>query len=120
MSMHGRARRTLVVVLAALSTVIAIASPSQADNVTVRGNNQAWHPKTVTISAGDRVTWKAVDTTHTVTAYKGDWSKDVTLSPGEKTHKTFNNTGTYKFRCTIHSDIVAGVCEGMCGKVKVT
>jgi plastocyanin len=119
MSVHGRVRRTLVVV-AALSTVIVIASPSQADNVTVKGNNQAWHPKAVTISQGEKVTWKAVDTTHTVTAYKGDWSKDVTLSAGEKTHKTFNHAGTYKFRCTIHSDIVAGKCEGMCGKVKVT
>jgi plastocyanin len=119
MPVHSRARRTLVVI-AALSMVFVLASPSHAANKTIRGNNQSWHPRTVTISEGDKVTWKAIDTTHTVTAYKGDWTKNVTLSPGEKTHKTFNHSGTYRFRCTIHSSIVAGKCEGMCGKVKVT
>jgi plastocyanin len=119
MSVHSRRRRTLVATTAFL-TLVVLASPSRAGNVTIRGNNQAWHPRTVTISEGEKVTWKAVDMTHTVTAWKGDWSKNVTLSAGEKTHKTFNNSGTYKFRCTLHSDIVAGKCEGMCGKVKVT
>ena len=119
MPVHSRVRRTLVAI-AALSTVIVLASPSQAGNVTVRGNNQAWHPRTANISEGEKVTWKAIDTTHTVTAWKGNWSKNVTLSPGEKTHRIFHHAGTYRFRCTIHSDIVAGKCQGMCGKVKVT
>lgn len=119
MSVHIRVRRTLVAV-AALTTVIVLVSPSQAGNVTVRGNNEAWHPKTAKISEGEKVTWKAVDMTHTVTAWKGDWTKNVTLSAGEKTHKTFNNTGTYWFRCTIHSSLAGGNCDGMCGKVKVS
>ncbi|HEV8564195.1 MAG TPA: plastocyanin/azurin family copper-binding protein [Actinomycetota bacterium] len=119
MSVHSRGRPTLLAV-AAFLTLIVLASPSRAAAVTIRGNNQAWHPRTVTISEGEKVRWKAVDMTHTVTAWKGDWSKDVTLSAGEKTHKTFNHSGTYRFRCTLHSDIVAGKCEGMCGKVKVT
>jgi plastocyanin len=119
MTLHVPIRRTLVVVVA-LSMTLVLASPAHAAKVTIKGNNQKWHPKTVEISIGDKVTWKAVDTTHTVTAWKGDWSKDTTLSPGEKTSKTFKKKGTYRFRCTIHSSIVSGKCEGMCGKVKVT
>ena len=119
MTVHARFRRAFVAI-AALSMTLVLASPSHAANETIRGNNMKWHPKSVEISVGDKVTWKAVDTTHTVTSWKGDWSKDVTLSPGEKTHKTFNKKGTFRFRCTIHSDIVGGKCEGMCGKVKVT
>ncbi|HEY7400839.1 MAG TPA: plastocyanin/azurin family copper-binding protein [Actinomycetota bacterium] len=117
--MHARLRRILGAVTT-LSLAFVLASPAHAANETIKGNNQKWHPKSVEISVGDKVTWKAIDTMHTVTAWKGDWTKNTTLSPGEKTSRTFNKKGTFRFRCTIHSSIVMGTCEGMCGKVKVT
>ena len=116
---HGRAA-AIGSLVAAVSLVLALAGPAQAGTVRVRGNNQRWHPHSVTISAGTRVIWRAVDTTHTVTAYRGNWSKDTTISAGSTTSFTFNNAGTYKYRCTIHSSIVNHRCEGMCGKVVVT
>jgi plastocyanin len=115
----GRAR-AIGSLLAALVLVLALAGPAQAGTARVRGNAQRWHPRSITVSAGTRVIWRAVDTTHTVTAYRGNWSKDTTISAGNTTSFTFNNAGTYKYRCTLHSDIVNHRCQGMCGTVVVT
>jgi plastocyanin len=115
-TLMGRA----LVVLAAFVLVFALAAPSQAGTVRMRGRNQRWHPHSVSISQGTRVVWRAVDTTHTVTAYRGNWSKNTTIAAGESTHFTFNSAGRYKFRCTIHSTLSNGVCSGMCGKVVVS
>jgi plastocyanin len=80
-----------------------------------------WNPASTSISRGTRVVWKnPTGVRHTVTAYGGGWSKNVTLTPGAQTGFTFNSAGTFKFRCRIHSSVVNGVCSGMCGVVKVT
>jgi plastocyanin len=80
-----------------------------------------WNPATTSISRGTKVVWKnPTSVKHTVTAYGGGWSKNVTLAPGAHTGFTFNSAGTFKFRCRIHSTLVNGVCSGMCGVVKVT
>ena len=113
-----RAVRSLAVA-AVFVLVLALAWPAQAGTVRIRGRAQRWHPHSVTISTGTRVVWRAVDTTHTVTAYRGNWSKNTTIAAGSTTGFTFRNTGTYKYRCTIHSSIVNGQCQGMCGKVVV-
>jgi plastocyanin len=73
----------------------------------------------VSIAKGAKVTWKAVNSNHTVTAYGGNWSKDTTINQGQSTSKTFKRSGVYKFRCRFHSTLVNGVCSGMCGKVTV-
>ena len=113
-------RRTALALSMSALVVIALSGTAQAGGDHIRGNNQRWHPATVTISEGTRVTWRAVDVTHTVTAYGGNWSKNVTISAGEHTRKTFHNAGTFKFRCTIHSTLSGGNCTGMCGRVEVT
>jgi plastocyanin len=111
--------RNILSLFAALVLVLAFAAPSQAATVRIRGRSSRWHPQSVSINQGTRVVWRAVDTTHTVTAYRGDWSKNTTISAGERTRFTFNSAGRYKYRCTIHSQLVNGVCSGMCGKVVV-
>jgi plastocyanin len=117
---RGTRGARLLTLAAVVVLVLSMAGPAQAGSVTIRGRSQRWHPHSVTITAGTRVIWRAVDTTHTVTAYRGNWSKDTTVAAGSTTSFTFRNSGTYKFRCTIHSSIVNGHCEGMCGKVVVT
>ena len=113
-------RAVLALVMSAL-LVVALSGPAQAGGVArIRGNNRRWHPSSVSVTQGTRVVWRAVDVTHTVTAYGGNWSKDVTLSAGERTSKTFRHAGTFKFRCTIHSTLIGGDCSGMCGRVVVT
>ena len=78
-----------------------------------------WKPHAVSISRGTKVVWKAVQADHTVTAYKGPWSKNTRINQGQSTSFTFTAAGTYKFRCRFHSTLVNGVCSGMCGKVTV-
>jgi plastocyanin len=78
-----------------------------------------WKPHKVSVAKGTKVVWKAVSGTHTVTAYAGNWSKNTTIAQGTKTSFVFKKAGVYKFRCTIHSTLVNGVCSGMCGKVVV-
>jgi plastocyanin len=113
--------KQLRLLLPAIALVTVLASiPSASGATLIRGvSTNRWRPKVTDVAPGTRVTWKAVSGTHTVTAYKGNWSKDTTLSPGETTRFTFNNTGVYKFRCRFHSSLSNGVCSGMCGRVVV-
>ena len=109
--------------LAAVVFVLMIATAASGA-VLVRGlrtddGRNIWRPRKVDVDVGQTVKWKAVEGNHTVTAYGGNWSKDVTLAQGETTTKTFNNPGRYKFRCRFHSTLSDGVCSGMCGKVVV-
>ncbi len=97
--------------------------PSASGATLIRGvstsNGFRWRPKVTDVAKGTKVTWKAVSGTHTVTAYKGNWNKNTTINSGQTTSFTFNNTGVYKFRCTLHSTLSNGTCSGMCGKVVV-
>lgn len=89
------------------------------DTKTVKGIVSHWSPTTVRISRGDRIRWKAVSNNHTVTAYGGGWQFDEPLASGDALKHRFAQAGTFRFRCTIHSSLVNGVCSGMCGKVVV-
>lgn len=92
---------------------------STRDTKTVKAISTHWSPTTVRISAGDRIRWKAVSNSHTVTAYGGGWQFDESLTSGLVLKHRFARAGTFKFRCQIHSSLVNGVCSGMCGKVVV-
>ena len=59
-------------------------------------------PATVTISAGQYVTWKNVDTiNHTTTSDAPLWDSG-TLAPGATFLMSFPTPGTYTYHCTIH------------------
>ena len=108
----------------AIALVTALAFVPAANGATViRGvstsNGFRWRPKITNVAKGTKVVWKAVNGTHTVTAYGGGWSKNTTINAGQKTSFTFNNTGTFKFYCTLHGNVSGGQCSGMCGKVVV-
>jgi plastocyanin len=113
-------RRTIGLAIAAGALLLATSLPSQGA-VLVRATAQrTFQPKTVEVAKGTRVNWRSVSGTHTVTAYKGDWSKDTTISSGEQTGFRFRKNGTFRYRCRFHSSLVAGTCSGMCGRVKVS
>jgi len=116
-------RLKLLIPVIALVGMFAMA-PTANSAVVIKGVSTTsgfqWHPKTVNITHGTKVTWKAVAGTHTVTAYRGAWNKNTTINQGQSTSFTFNSAGTYKFRCLFHSTLVNGVCSGMCGKVVVS
>ena len=126
MSMR-RMRTSLVLVAFLILTVVAATgavakgrqTPTRATK-TVKGIVSHWSPTTVRISTGDTIKWKAVSGTHTVTAYGGNWHFNHGLATGQVEDRRFSHTGTFRFRCTIHSTLTNGVCSGMCGKVVVT
>lgn len=85
-------------------------------------NNDTFNPVIKRVERGTRVVWtNPSDDLHTVTAYGGNWSKDTTLPPDQRTAKRFGRRGTYKYVCTEHGHVANnGDCHGMCGKVRVT
>jgi plastocyanin len=115
--------RRLTIVAVALVLVAAFTVQTASASVLIKGVDTTsgfrWKPHAVSVAVGTKVVWKAVTGSHTVTAYKGKWSKNVTLAQGASTSFTFKSAGVYKFRCTFHSTLVNGVCSGMCGKVVV-
>ena len=120
-----RFRRTVVMAVAAIA-VVALAAPSPADTFRVRASgtpgNFTWSPDFRHIAKGDKIVWKnPTSSTHKVTAYSNNWSKNATISPGERTSFRFRKRGTYKYRCTVpgHSSLSGGECNGMCGEIHV-
>src|SRR5438477_403529 len=67
-----------------------------------------WKPHAVSVTKGTKVVWKAVTGTHTVTAWKGRWSKSTTIRQGTSTSFIFRRNGIYRFRCLFHSTLVSG------------
>jgi plastocyanin len=123
-------KRALAAALAASFVFLIGASPAQASPVRVKIVNYAFKPAKVSVSKGTKVVWKnaSTGTSHTVTSYKGPWSKNTVVAAGSTTSFTFNGTGTFKYYCSFHAHItLSGACVAntgiptrMCGTVVVT
>jgi plastocyanin len=102
---------------------VMLAPSALGDTFRVRATaNNRWNPDFKHITRGDRIAWKNPakhNTVHNVKAYSNNWNKFETLSPGEVTRKRFRKNGTYKYRCTLHSTMNNGDCNGMCGVIHV-
>ena len=73
-----------------------------ATTTTIAVRDFSFQPKTVTIRAGDTVTWANVDTaTHTATS-AGNWDTGG-ITPGSSRSITFATPGTYLYYCLLHS-----------------
>jgi plastocyanin len=69
----------------------------------------SYQPDSMTVSAGDTVTWSNVDgTDHTVTADDGSFDSG-TLSDGDTFEFTFDEAGEFTYHCEIHSDMTGTV-----------
>lgn len=121
--------RVLVATIAGGLLLIPVASEADTRRIKASGSPGSfrWDPEVRRIVKGDRIVWKnPTSTNHTVTAWKGPWSKDTQIAPGESTARRFQKAGVYKFRCMIgsgtafaHSTVEEGTCSGMCGTVRV-
>jgi LPXTG-motif cell wall-anchored protein len=104
-----------VVTLVALFALIPVAWAA-AQNVAVKDN--MFDPKTISVNAGDTVTWK-IDgqNEHTVTADDGSFDSGD-LKAGEKTSFTFSfpKAGTFAYHCKYHG---AAGGQGMSGTIEV-
>ncbi|MCI0632678.1 MAG: hypothetical protein L0206_01990 [Actinobacteria bacterium] len=110
----------LVIVSALLVGTVDVALGAR---VRVRADAERWRPAHLFITEGDTVIWKNPDDRrHNVVAYGGGWRFSELLRPGEKVRRVFDvrpGGDPYAYRCTLHSAIVDGRCEGMCGLVHV-
>jgi plastocyanin len=112
-----------LLLVGALAAGLLLGPVASADTFRVRatGNNR-WDPNFRHIHKGDRIKWKNParhDQVHNVKSRGNNWNKFETLSPGEATRKKFRRTGTFKYRCTLHSNVNDGQCNGMCGTIHV-
>jgi plastocyanin len=82
------------------------------DGTEADGFNNRWSPATVTIRAGETVTWSFTGTTalHNVEARGGNWSfrsGDPASGPGPASF-LFPTPGTYRFVCFVHETTMDG------------
>ena len=84
-------------------------SPTSTNSVSIQ--NFAFLPGDITVKKGTTVTWTNNDsTTHTVSESDGKKGPDSgNLNPGDKYDFTFNEVGTFKYRCNIHPDMLGTV-----------
>ncbi|MDQ3941306.1 MAG: plastocyanin/azurin family copper-binding protein [Actinomycetota bacterium] len=119
-------RRFFILAVAATALMV-FPAPSLGDTFRVRATGSApgeyrWDPDFRHITKGDRVVWRnPTDTSHTITAYSNNWSKNTTIAAGERTAKRFRRRGSYLYRCTRpgHSTLAGDNCSGMCGEIHV-
>ena len=95
---------------ALIAALIGIPAINAQALTRVRVVNYRFRPSTASIGRGVRVRWANVtsSTTHTVTAYSTNWSKDTTIAAGGTTSFTFNHAGVFKYYCSIHAHITSG------------
>jgi plastocyanin len=73
-------------------------------------NNLAFSPQSVTVTAGDTVTWRNdQNINHTVTSDTGDELDSPVLSQGQTYQHVFAQAGTYPYHCTIHPTMTGNV-----------
>lgn len=116
----GRTRSLLVAIVAVMMVALLAVGVVALTKTTRATSDDRWKPRSIDIGRGDRVRWtNPTEKIHNVKAWGGTWTFFERLSPGESARKTFKRRGTFRFRCTLHSDIVSGKCQGMCGVVHV-
>jgi predicted lipoprotein with Yx(FWY)xxD motif len=109
----------VIVALLVMATAVGARGAEGRTTKVVRGVGTSWAPRVIRIASGTTIRWKAVSNSHTVTAYGGHWVFNRSLPQGSSIQRRFKTQGVFLFRCRIHSQLVSGQCQGMCGKVVV-
>jgi plastocyanin len=99
--------------LLALAAALALPATASAADQTVQAVDAtlAWSPATVTVKAGESVTWTFTGTAqaHNVAASSANWSL---TTPIQSSHPpvsyTFTAPGTYAFVCNVHPSTMTG------------
>lgn len=111
MTTGGRWVRGLAIAMLVAGVLQAPAARAATTSVSVTSNS--FSPTHVQTAAGDTVLWVWAANGHNVTAFSG-----ASFASGERNaNATFTQTfpgGVVKYRCTNHSTVVGGECDGMC------
>ena len=115
-----RGRPTKVLALALLTVLLPATAgdaterpergPSGASRVErIRIVDNAFRGGSITIERGTVVKWlNRGDNTHTTTSDSGVWDSG-NLLPGENFRRRFRRTGTFPYRCMIHSSMTGTI-----------
>lgn len=90
----------LVVLILGLALLAPI-SPANAVTKTVVVDNDLFSPSSLTLVVGDAVKW-SFKQLHTTTSDQGFWDSGH-ISAGQTYTRTFRDSGSYPYHCTIHS-----------------
>src|ERR1700690_1060994 len=106
-------RSLMICVVAA----IMAASPAQAAEIEVKIDNFTFNPQTITVKAGDTVTWvNHDDIPHTVTS-KTMAFRSKAMDTDDKFSFTFATPGSYAYFCALHPMMTGSiVVEASAGK----
>jgi plastocyanin len=86
----------------ALAALLAAAPAGAKPASVVHIRDDAFSPATITVRAGDTVTFQNNDDdAHTVTADDRSWDSEG-LNQNEKWSHVFAKAGTIKYHCTVH------------------
>jgi plastocyanin len=94
------------------ATTTATATPASTtpptNMVSVNIQNFNFVPATVSVTSGTIVTWTNGDSVpHTVTSVTGAFDSG-SISPGATWSYTFNQTGSFEYKCSIHATMPHG------------
>jgi plastocyanin len=94
-------------VAASIGVAVAVVPAQAVSSKTVSVKNNAFSPTTVSIKKGDKVTWKWTQggVPHNVTPANGNPGSKTSSKKGFTFTKTFTKAGTFKYVCTIHSNM---------------
>ena len=95
------------VVVASIGAAVAVGPAQAGSTKTVAVKNNAFSPTSVSIHKGDKVTWKWTQggVPHNVTPAGGGSGSATSSKKGFTFSKTFSKKGTFKYVCTIHSNM---------------
>ena len=112
MRCRGRWRLGIAITMLAVGLALAAGAATAGGGNRVRAVNKDFKPQAITINKGQRVTWKRVEGTHTVTFKNGSFDKALDRSHPRRS-RAFRKRGTFRYFCRPHRD------DGMKGKVIV-
>ncbi len=89
-------------ILGAAALVVLLAAAPAPKTYTVHIRDDAFSPPSVTVRAGDSVTFvNDDDDAHTATADDGSWDSEG-LNQGQRWSHTFATSGKVTYHCTVH------------------
>jgi plastocyanin len=92
----------IYIALGAMVGLVFAASAARAANVEVKIDNFVFNPQTVTVKAGDTVTWiNHDDIPHTATSKTGVF-RSKALDTDDKFSFTFTTPGSFAYFCALH------------------
>lgn len=95
--------------LGAMAGLVFATSAAQAATVEVKIDNFVFNPQTVTVKAGDTVTWvNHDDIPHTATSKTGVF-RSKALDTDDKFSFTFTTPGSFAYFCALHPHMTGSI-----------